>query len=107
MASSCSLTSNRDSIDKEACRESSSASSDTVTGTAEGILAGYKYYLTSLIGQQNNLCLNQLVKALNEVLEDETFKFNSKVAKEAREAAVLLLDWVKKAENLPVVTKVL
>ena len=34
-------------------------------------------------------------------------QFNSKVAKEAREAAVLLLDWVKKAENLPVVTKVL
>ena len=50
---------------------------------------------------------NQLVKALNEVLKDETFKFNSKVAKEAREAAVLLLDWIKKAENLPVVTKFL
>ena len=59
MASSCSLASNRDSIDKETCRESSSAPSDTVTGTAEDMLAGYEYYLTSLIGQQNNLCLNQ------------------------------------------------
>ena len=52
-------------------------------------------------------CSNQLVRALNKVLEDETFKFNSKVAKEAREAVVLLLDWIKKAKNLPVVTKLL
>ena len=50
---------------------------------------------------------NQLVKALHEVLEDKTFQFNSRVANEACEAAVLLLDWVKKAENQPVVIKFL
>ena len=50
---------------------------------------------------------SQLLKALHEVLEDETFQFNSRVAKEAREAAVLLLDWIRKAENQPVVTKFL
>ena len=48
-----------------------------------------------------------LKPALHEVLEDKTFQFNSRVVNEAREAAVLMLDWVKKAENQPVVIKFL
>ena len=50
---------------------------------------------------------NQLLKALRKVLEDETFQFKSRVAKKAREAAVLLLDWIRKADNQPVVAKFL
>ena len=48
-----------------------------------------------------------LKPVLHEVLEDKTSQFNSRVVNEAREAAVLLLDWVKKAENQPVVIKFL
>ena len=43
---------------------------------------------------------DQLVKALQAVLEDETFKFNSKAAMEARQTAVLLLEWAKNQDNL-------
>ena len=49
--------------------------------------------------------LKPVGETLKEVFEDEAFKFNSKVMKEACEAAVLLLDWVKNLENLPVVTR--
>ena len=45
---------------------------------------------------------DQLVKALHAVLEHATFKFTSKATTEARKAAVLLLDWATKQENLPV-----
>ena len=50
---------------------------------------------------------DQLVKALQAVLEDETFKFNSKVAVEARQAAVSLLEWVKNQDNQLSVTRFL
>ena len=50
---------------------------------------------------------NQLVKALHAVLEDESFKFQSKNAMEAREAAVLMLEWATRQENLPVQLKFL
>ena len=50
---------------------------------------------------------DQLVKALHAVLEDEGFKFQSKAAMEAREAAVLMLEWATKQENLPVQMKFL
>ena len=40
---------------------------------------------------------NQLVSALCEVLEDENFQFGLKSTREAREAAVSLLGWAKKA----------
>ena len=43
---------------------------------------------------------DQLVKALQTVLEDETFKFNSKAAMEARQAAVLLLEWAKNLSRI-------
>ena len=43
---------------------------------------------------------DQLVKAVQVVLEDETFKFNSKAAMEARQTAVLLLEWAKNQDNL-------
>ena len=42
----------------------------------------------------------QLVRALHDVLEDETFNFDSKPARETREAAVLLLDWTIKRKLL-------
>ena len=41
----------------------------------------------------------QLVRALHDVLEDKTFNFDSKLAREAHEAAVLLLDRTMKEEN--------
>ena len=47
---------------------------------------------------------DQLVKALQAIyinaIEDETFKFNSKAAMEARQTAVLLLEWAKNQDNL-------
>ena len=49
----------------------------------------------------------QLVKALHAVLENESFKFQSKTAMEACEAAVLMLDWATRQENLPVQMKIL
>jgi len=50
---------------------------------------------------------DQLVTAINNILEDETFKFQSKAAREAREAATMLLDWAITKENLPTVLKFL
>ena len=47
---------------------------------------------------------NQLEKALQSVLDDKTFQFSSKVCREAREAAVSLLVWVKDAKNQTLVT---
>ena len=41
--------------------------------------------------------------AIYNVLEDKTFKFDSKAAREAREAAVVLLDWATKDENFPTI----
>ena len=88
MASSCST------IDEEA-RKGPSLGNGMTTGTAEGTLAGYKHIRVISLHAVIARVLKPVVKALNEVLEDETFKFNSKVAKEAHEAAVLLLDWIK------------
>ena len=76
--------------------------------TQQKVLLLVKLYMlsTQMLGHSNPSS-NQLLKVLHEVLEDETFQFNSRVVKEAREAAVLLLDWIRKAENQPVVTKFL
>ena len=53
-------------------------------------------------------CTNdQFTKALHAVLEDESFKFQSKAAMEAREAAVSMLDWATRQENLPAQTNFL
>ena len=41
------------------------------------------------------------------MLEDESFKFQSKAAMEAREAAVSMLDWATRQENLPAQTNFL
>ena len=49
----------------------------------------------------------QLVRVLHDILEDETFKFNSKPTREVGEAAVLLLDWATQEENLSVTTEFL
>ena len=43
---------------------------------------------------------SELVRALQDVLKDETFQFDSKPAREARGAAVLLLEWSTKEENM-------
>ena len=53
--------------------------------------------------KETELTNTQLVNALYEVFKDETFQFNSKPARDARETAVLLLDWVRKPENLLVI----
>jgi len=47
------------------------------------------------------------VRVLHDILEDETFKFDSKPAREVCEAAVLLLDWATQEENLSVTTEFL
>ena len=47
------------------------------------------------------------MKALHSVLKEKTFQFNSIVCREAREAAVLLLDWVKETQNQTLVTNFL
>ena len=45
--------------------------------------------------------------ALCNVLEDKTFQFDSQAAKDAREAAVLLLAWIKDAKHEGLITKFL
>ena len=41
------------------------------------------------------------------MLENESFKFQSKAAREARETAVSMLDWATRQENLPAQTNFL
>ena len=59
---------------------------------------------SSLSQQSSTLSSNEhLVTAIHNILEDETFKFDSRAAREARETAVMLLDWATKDENLPTI----
>ena len=59
--------------------------------------------ITSEAKEEESAANSQLINALHKVLEDETFDFASQPAKIAREAAVLLLDWVKMPENFPMI----
>ena len=67
------------------------------------ILSGF--LLTRSPYQKSQPVNCQLVRVLHDILEDETFKFNSKPTREACEAAVLLLDWAIQEENLSVTTE--
>jgi len=73
-----------------------------ISHVVPSILSGFPPTRSPLKSEPINC---QLVRALHDLLEDETFKFDSKPTRDAREAAVLLLDWATQEENLSVTTE--